>query len=199
MSGSSGTVSFKSVESRFSFNRCATRWKPSVCGRRWGVRFWPNVEKEWVRKRKGVLLDVEGEGAHQICSFMWADNSWIMQLLKDLIEEAGKVELEPKPASLWWRSTHASEEEEDIILGTSKGCYDFLFEDEIQDTGMCNEPSRENVRCCRRTNAVSKQGLLEGHTVSVRWTTWMPSSPLEVNPGRGRSERWKQLVWKRKQ
>ena len=34
-----------------------------------------NVEEEWVMKRKGVLLDVEGEGVHQICSLMWADNS----------------------------------------------------------------------------------------------------------------------------
>ena len=54
---------------------------------------------------------------------------------KDLIEEAGKMDLEPKPASLWWTSTCASEEKEDMILGTSKGCYTFPFEDEIRILG----------------------------------------------------------------
>ena len=47
------------------------------------------------------------------------------QMLEDLIEEAGKVDLEPKPASLWWTSTYASDEMEDMILGTSKGCHKF--------------------------------------------------------------------------
>ena len=101
-----------------------------------------NVEEEWMKKRKGVLLEKEGEGVHQIFSFVWADNFWIMshskehleQILNDLIEEAGKVGLELKLASLWWTSTHAS-----------------------------GHLERENVRRCGRTNAVSKQGFLEGH------------------------------------
>ena len=58
---------------------------------------------------------------------MWADNFWIIshskkqlvQMLKDIIEEAAEVDLEPKPASLWWTSTYASEEEEDMSLRTS--------------------------------------------------------------------------------
>ena len=40
------------------------------------------------------------------------------QMLKDLIEEAAKVDLELKRASLWWTSTYASEEKEVMILGT---------------------------------------------------------------------------------
>ena len=66
------------------------------------------------QKMAGRILDVEGEGEHQICSFTCTDNFWIMshskkhleQMLKDLIEEAGKVDLEPKPASLWWTKAH---------------------------------------------------------------------------------------------
>ena len=50
---------------------------------------------------------------------MWADNFWIIshskkhleQMLKDLVEEAAKVDLEPKPVSLWWTSTYASARE----------------------------------------------------------------------------------------
>ena len=44
----------------------------------------------------GILSDFEGEKAYQMCSFMCADNFWIMshsemnlvQMLQDLIEEA---------------------------------------------------------------------------------------------------------------
>ena len=96
-----------------------------------------------MKQRKGVLMDIEAEGGgeHQICSFMWADNFWVIshskkhleQMLFDLIEEAAEVDLEPKPASLWWTSTYASEEKEDMIPGTSKGCCKFPFEDEHWD------------------------------------------------------------------
>ena len=53
-------------------------------------------------KEKGFFLVVEGD--HQICSFLRADNFWIMplskehleQMIEDLIEEAVNVDLEPK-------------------------------------------------------------------------------------------------------
>ena len=89
-------------------------------------------------------MDIDEGGAeHQICSFMWAGNFWIMshskkhleQMLKDLIEEAAKVDLETRPASLWLTSTYVSEEKEDMTLGTSKGCYKFPFEDEFKILG----------------------------------------------------------------
>ena len=40
-----------------------------------------------------------------------------------------RLDMEPKPSSLWWTSTCASEEKSDMILGTSMGCYKFSFED----------------------------------------------------------------------
>ena len=42
MSGLSGTASFESVESRFSFNRCLRQGsvEAPACGRRWRVRSW---------------------------------------------------------------------------------------------------------------------------------------------------------------
>ena len=54
------------------------------CGRRM------DAEKKW------YSLDLKGERAHQICSFMWADNCWILShskenlqhMLRELIEEA---------------------------------------------------------------------------------------------------------------
>ena len=68
-------------------------------------------------EKNGVLMN-NGEGqAHQTCSFMWTDNHWIIshskmhleEMMKDLIEEAERWDWEPKPASLWWTSTYASE------------------------------------------------------------------------------------------
>ena len=65
-----------------------------------------------------VLLDFAGEKGHQMFSFMLADNFWIVshsdsnmeRMPRDRQEEAGKLDLVPKLASLWWTSTHESEE-----------------------------------------------------------------------------------------
>ena len=122
-----------------------------------------NVEEEWMMKRNGVLLEVEGEREHQICSFL-AENFWIMshskehleQMFKDLIEKAGKVDLEPKPASLW-TTTYASEEKEDMILGTSKGCYIFLFENEFRMLGcMMNRQRKTSDAVGERMQSANK-------------------------------------------
>ena len=87
-------------------------------------------EKKWYsvgpRKR---------EGRHQICSFVWADNFWIVshskenleQMQRDFFEEADKWDLVPKPASLWWTSTCYSEEKVDTDLGTSSDLINFLL------------------------------------------------------------------------
>ena len=124
-----------------------------------------------MRKRSGTLLGIEGEGVHQICSIMWADSFWIMshskenleQMVRDLIEEASRWDLETKPASLWWTSTSDSEEKSDVNLGTTLRCHTFPFEDTFRILG-CSDSFREDVRCRRRTNAVGKQGFLEGHS-----------------------------------
>ena len=87
------------------------------------MQFLANGEEDWVSKRMGVFLDLKGRRTHQICSFMLADNFWIMhhskahleQMLRDLIQEAEEWELEPKLASLWWTSTFISEEKKDLV------------------------------------------------------------------------------------
>ena len=45
------------------------------------------MREEWMMKRKGVLLDVEEEGVHQLCIFMWADDFWIMSHSKEHLEQ----------------------------------------------------------------------------------------------------------------
>ena len=109
MSGLSGKAMFECVGSSFTFNRCLRQGSVEA-PRLWqkvATQILANVEEEWMKQRKGVLMDIETEGGgeHQICSFMWTDNFWTMshskkhleQMLKDPIEEAGKADLEPKP------------------------------------------------------------------------------------------------------
>ena len=145
MSGLSGKATFECVESNFNFNKCLRQGSVEA-PRLWqkmASQILANVEEEWMKKRKVILLDMEGERAHQICSFVWADNFWIMShskenlehMLRDLIEEAGRWDLEPKPASLWWTSTYEPEEKVDMILGTTLGCYKFPFEDKFKILG----------------------------------------------------------------
>ena len=79
MSRLSDKATFECVESSFAFNRCLRHGSveaPRLC-----------VEEEWMKKRKGVLLDVEGEGVHQICSFMCADNFWIISQSEKHLEQ----------------------------------------------------------------------------------------------------------------
>ena len=55
-------------------------------------------------EKKRCSLGRQGKRVHQMYSFMWADNFWIMshskefleQILKDPIEEASKLDLERK-------------------------------------------------------------------------------------------------------
>ena len=101
-----------------------------------------NVKEGWIKKRTGILMDFEGEIAHQLRSFMSAHNFWIMshtksleQMLRDLIEEANRWDLVPKPASLWWTSTYDSEERVDVTIYTTSGCHKFPFEEKFKILG----------------------------------------------------------------
>ena len=155
---------------QFRFQSMLAARKHRACGRRWqkmATQVWANVEEEWM---KAILMEVK-KSVHQKCSFMWTDNFWIMShskeqlghMLRDFIDEAVRVVLDPKPASLWWTSKFASEEKEDLILSTSKRSLQFSIWIRFQDTGMCDESSRENLRRCGRKNAVSWQSFVEGH------------------------------------
>ena len=151
MSVLEGKGMFECVESCFRFNRCLPQGSVEA------PRLWQkmvilaNVEEEWMRKRSGILVDLEGEGVHQRCSFMWADNFWIMShseenlkhMLRDLIAEANRWDLVPKLASLWWTSTYDSEEKSDMNLGTSTGCCKFPFEDKFKILGCAVNRQRK--------------------------------------------------------
>ena len=99
----------------------------------------------------GVLLDLEGERAHQMCSFMWVDNFWIMshsksnleQMLRDLMEEAEKWDLAPK------RSTHEPEERSDLSMPTpSRDVAEFPLKKHFKILGCAvNRQGMPHRRC----------------------------------------------------
>ena len=91
---------FETVESPFTFNRCLTQGSIEAL-RLWhmmATQLLSIVEEKWDKKRMGILMDFKGEKARLICTFMLADNFWIMshskrsieEKLGDLIEEAKK-------------------------------------------------------------------------------------------------------------
>ena len=105
MPGLEGQAMFECVESKFSFNRCLRR-RSVEAPRLWqkmATQLLVNVEGNWVRKRMGVFKKILMDKEHIRCTFMWADNFWIMthskshleQMLRDLIQEAEKWDLAP--------------------------------------------------------------------------------------------------------
>ena len=145
MLGLEGKAKFECVESSFVFNRCL-RQESVEAPRLWqkmATQLLATVEKGWIKERMGILMDFECEKAHQKCSFMWADNFWIIshteqnleQMLRDLIEEASRWDLVHKPASLWWTSTYDSEERCDFSTCTTSGCHKFPFEERFKILG----------------------------------------------------------------
>ena len=51
--------------------------------------------------------------------------------IEDLIEEAERWDVEPKPASLWWTSPHADKMMDDIQIRRLTGPHKLLFEKKL--------------------------------------------------------------------
>ena len=83
-----------------------------------------------------------------------ADNFSIMshskrnveQMLRDLIEEAGRWDLAPKLVSFWWTSTYEPEEERDLSIDTTSGCHRFSFEEKFKIVGCALKSARRSAR-----------------------------------------------------
>ena len=76
-----GTLREMSVSERQSMFECVDnrgfRQGSVEAPRLWqkmATQLLANVEENWVRKRMGVLLELEGQRTHQTCSFMWDFN-----------------------------------------------------------------------------------------------------------------------------
>ena len=123
---------------------------------------------------------------------------------KTFIEETVEVDLELKPASLWWTITFASEEKDDMIPSTSKGCYKFSFEDEFRILGcVMNRQGKTCDAVEERMQSANKafwEDIMIYKSEDVPWRVKCQRlvepcvcrfSPLEVKPSHGRSRHWK--------
>ena len=107
------------------------------------------------KDRMGVF---EGQQKHQICSIMWADNSWIMfhsksapeQMLRDPVQEAEKWDLAPKRQVKKWNSTCDSEKI-DLSFETKTGRHRFLFEEKFKILGctMNRQGKTQRMQCAK--------------------------------------------------
>ena len=114
MCGLEGQAMFECVKRNFSFNRCLRQGGVEAprLSEKMATQFPANVEEFWTKKGMGILLG--WAKAHQICSFMWADN--LEQMLRDL-----KWDLAPKPVSRDGGGTYDPEEESDLSIDTKSG------------------------------------------------------------------------------
>ena len=65
------------------------------------------------------------------------------------MEEAKRWKLEPKPASLWWTSTYASEEKEDMVIKTEAGEHMLPFTSLEERMQSANKAWWLDVKICR--------------------------------------------------
>ena len=77
-----------------------------------------------------ILLDLEGQRARQFhVGRQHLDHvhskSHLQHMMRDLILEAEKWDLAPKPGSLWWTSTHEPDEKFDLSIVPSRDDIDF--------------------------------------------------------------------------
>ena len=59
----------------------------------------------------------------------------VEQMLRDLIEEAGRWDLVLKLTSLWWTGTYDPEERIDVSIYTTTGCHKFPSEEKFRILG----------------------------------------------------------------
>ena len=71
------------------------------------------AEEKW--KANGWRLPFGGQHDHEcvLRGMMWADNYWLfcdkgrlICMVNDIVEEMLDLDMEAKPESLWWTSTH---------------------------------------------------------------------------------------------
>ena len=140
MAGLEGLALFECAESKFSFARCIRQGSVEA-PRLWqkmAMQILANVEQGWKKERMGVVLDLEGKKKssnlqfhvcrHNCCAVSHS-KTHLERMMKDLVQEAGRWDVEPKPASLWWTSTYDSEEKNDLSIDTETGRERILFEE----------------------------------------------------------------------
>ena len=151
-------ATFEISEIKFNFTRRST------CAPALHI-LW-NVEKEWEKRQIVFSIEQNQGGCHEMYSFLWANNYWITShakklldhMMKELIKEAARWDLEQQWASLWWSSTYADDVKEDMMIKTKKELNKFPFEKCIEilgyifnQSGKSHESLEERMPKANRT------------------------------------------------
>ena len=104
-------------------------------------------EGKWKAKGWELPLGGQHDNEHVLRGMIWADNNWLfcdnkerlICMVKDTTEELLDLDMEPKPGSLWWKSSHKHEnmitlrvEEAEAKRGI------FLFVKSTKNVKSCN-------------------------------------------------------------
>ena len=92
---------------------------------------------------------------------MRVDNFWVVshskahleQMLKDLIQEAAKWDLEPKPASLWCTSTYDGDKKMDLVFDIRAARHRVSFEEMFMILGFFMNRQIRTKDCCEEEDA----------------------------------------------
>ena len=145
-------ATFEILECTFPFMRCIRQGRlEAESGFSWRCRYCGLWKKIGRRGRWVILIETsqgrwEGPSNLQLYvgrQLLSQSKENLEHMLKELVEEVSKWDLEPKPASLWWTSTCANEEPEDMMIETEARVHLLSFADKFKILGYmfnCGNP-----------------------------------------------------------
>ena len=90
------------------------------------------ADEKWRATSWWLSFGGQHDNEHTLRRMMWADNYWIFYdnreklicTAKDIMEELLDPDVEPKPESLWWTSTHKHEDVRTLSVGSRDKVWD---------------------------------------------------------------------------
>ena len=96
------------------------------------------------------------------------------QMPRDLVEEAGRWDLVPKPTSFWWTGTYDLEGRIDVSINTTTGCHKLPFEEKFRILGYAmNRQGKSDDAIEERMQSANKafwKYILISKSKNVPWT-----------------------------
>ena len=103
-------------------------------GRRLAKYVLWKVERRWKIKGWCITFGGDGDNEYRFSGVMWADSYCLfsddeekLMWVNDILEELLDLDMEPKPESLWWMSTHTDEDERMLKVERRGKSWDLPF------------------------------------------------------------------------
>ena len=122
-------------------------------------------------------------------SMMWADKYWIFSdnrdklicMVNDIIEDLLELDMEPKPESLWWTSTHKHEDMTTLSVGSKDKVWDLQFCEVFDVLRYRFHRDGKGLQSAERSmcKALRDGGVTSTFTV-LRQFQWRPSASVST-------------------